>query len=214
MKKQREQAGLNEQNISFTDDAITGIIRYYTREAGVRNLEREIGNVCRKVARRVVKDGQGYSIAVSRRDLNDFLGVMRFRDTAVNEKSEIGLVTGLAWTEVGGSILSTEVTVVEGKGGKPDADRQAGRCHAGIGAGGHHLYPLAVAATRPEPRLLPQYRHSCPCAGGRDPEGRPLGGHHHGDRDCQRPEPNSRAARHRHDRARSRFAARCCRSAG
>jgi ATP-dependent Lon protease len=119
VRKQREQAGLNEQNISFSDDAITGIIRYYTREAGVRNLEREIGNVCRKVARRVVKDGQTYSIAVSGESLKDFLGVQRFHDTAVNEKSEIGLVTGLAWTEVGGSLLSTEVTVVEGKGGKP-----------------------------------------------------------------------------------------------
>jgi ATP-dependent Lon protease len=119
VKKQREQAGLNERNISFSDDAITGIIRYYTREAGVRNLEREIGNVCRKVARRVVKDGQDYSIAVSGENINDFLGVTRFHDTAVNEKSEVGLVTGLAWTEVGGSLLSTEVTVVEGKGGKP-----------------------------------------------------------------------------------------------
>jgi ATP-dependent Lon protease len=119
VRKQREQAGLTEPNISFTDEAITGIIRNYTREAGVRNLEREIGNVCRKVARRVVKDGQAYSIAVTAENINDFLGVMRFRDTAVNEKSEIGLVTGLAWTEVGGSLLSTEVTVVEGKGGKP-----------------------------------------------------------------------------------------------
>jgi ATP-dependent Lon protease len=119
VKKQREQAGLKEQQISFTDDAITGIIRHYTREAGVRNLEREIGNVCRKVARRVVKEGQEYSIAVGGENVNDFLGVVRFHDTVAHEKSEIGLVTGLAWTEVGGSILSTEVTVVEGKGGKP-----------------------------------------------------------------------------------------------
>jgi ATP-dependent Lon protease len=119
VKKQLEQAGLHESNISFTDDALTGIIRNYTREAGVRNLEREIGNVCRKVARRVVKEGQAYSIAVTGENINDFLGVMRFRDTVVNEKSEVGLVTGLAWTEVGGSLLSTEVTVVEGKGGKP-----------------------------------------------------------------------------------------------
>ena len=119
VKKQREQAGLKDENINFSDEAITGIIRHYTREAGVRNLEREIGNVCRKVARRVVKEGQNYSIGVGGENVNDFLGVMRFHDTAANEKSEIGLVTGLAWTEVGGSILSTEVTVVEGKGGKP-----------------------------------------------------------------------------------------------
>jgi ATP-dependent Lon protease len=119
VKKQREQAGLSEQNITFSDDAITGIIRSYTREAGVRNLEREIGNVCRKVARKVVKEGQAYTIAINGENLNDYLGVIRFRDTVVNEKSEIGLVTGLAWTEVGGSILSTEVTIVEGKGAKP-----------------------------------------------------------------------------------------------
>jgi ATP-dependent Lon protease len=119
VKKQRLQAGLTDKNISFTDDAIIGVIRSYTREAGVRNLEREIGNVCRKVARRVVKQGQEYTIAISQENLAEFLGVIKFRDTAAAEKSEVGLVTGLAWTEVGGSILSTEVSVVEGKGGKP-----------------------------------------------------------------------------------------------
>jgi ATP-dependent Lon protease len=82
----------------------------------VRNLEREIGNVCRKVARRVVKSGQEYSIAINGENVSEFLGVAKFRDSMVHEKSEVGLVTGLAWTEVGGSILSTEVSVVEGKG--------------------------------------------------------------------------------------------------
>ncbi len=81
-----------------------------------------------------------------------------------------------------------------------DADRQVGRRHAGIGAGGHHLYSLALAATQLAPRLLPQHRHSYPCAGGRDPQGRSFGGHHHGDRDCQRSQPDPRAARRRHDR--------------
>jgi ATP-dependent Lon protease len=109
-------AGLSEKNIKFTDDAITGLIRSYTREAGVRNLEREIGNVCRKVARRVVKDGENYNITITGENVNDFLGVIKFRDTLAHEKSEVGLVTGLAWTEVGGSILSTEASVVDGKG--------------------------------------------------------------------------------------------------
>ncbi|HEV3511327.1 MAG TPA: endopeptidase La [Candidatus Sulfotelmatobacter sp.] len=116
VKKQRDAAGLSEKNIKFTDEAITTIIRAYTREAGVRNLEREIGNVCRKVARRVVKEGEGYSITINGENANDFLGVIKFRDTLAHEKSEVGLVTGLAWTEVGGSILSTEATVVDGKG--------------------------------------------------------------------------------------------------
>ena len=119
VRKQREQAGLTEKNINFTDGAIVGVVRSYTREAGVRNLEREIGNVCRKVARRVVKQGVDYSITITPENLADFLGVIKFRDTAAAEKNEVGLVTGLAWTEVGGSILSTEVAVVEGKGAKP-----------------------------------------------------------------------------------------------
>jgi ATP-dependent Lon protease len=119
IKKQLEQAGLKDKNVKFSDDAITTLIRNYTREAGVRNLEREIGNICRKVARKVVKEGAGYSVTITPDNLNDFLGVLKFRDSMVHEKSEIGLVTGLAWTEVGGSILSTEATVVDGKGGKP-----------------------------------------------------------------------------------------------
>jgi ATP-dependent Lon protease len=114
--KQMAQAGLTDKNIKFTDGAITTIIRSYTREAGVRNLEREIGNVCRKVARKVVKEGPNFNVTITAENMADFLGVLKFRDTLANEKSEVGLVTGLAWTEVGGSILSTEVTVVDGKG--------------------------------------------------------------------------------------------------
>jgi ATP-dependent Lon protease len=116
VKKQMLQAGLSEKNVKFSDEAITKLIRAYTREAGVRNLEREIGNVCRKVARKVVKEGENYTIAVTGENVTDFLGVIKFRDTLAHEKSEVGLVTGLAWTEVGGSILSTEATVVDGKG--------------------------------------------------------------------------------------------------
>jgi ATP-dependent Lon protease len=116
IRKQREATGLTEKNIVFNDDAITGIIRGYTREAGVRNLEREIGNICRKVARKVVKEGEGYNVTITGENLNEFLGVIKFRDIAANEKNEVGLVTGLAWTEVGGSILATEVTIVDGKG--------------------------------------------------------------------------------------------------
>jgi ATP-dependent Lon protease len=116
VRKQLEQAGLTDKNLKFTDDAITSLIRSYTREAGVRNLEREIGNVCRKVARKVVKEGETYNVSIAQGNVNDFLGVVKFRDTLAHEKSEVGLVTGLAWTEVGGSILSTEATVVDGKG--------------------------------------------------------------------------------------------------
>jgi ATP-dependent Lon protease len=116
LKKQRENTGLTEKNVVFTDDAIVEIIRSYTREAGVRNLEREIGNICRKVARRVVKQGVKHKEEITAANVNEFLGVPKFRDSQVNEKSEVGLVTGLAWTEVGGSILPAEVQVLDGKG--------------------------------------------------------------------------------------------------
>jgi ATP-dependent Lon protease len=116
VKKQREQTGLSEKNIVFGDDAILEIIRNYTREAGVRNLEREIGNVCRKVARKVVKGGGKHREELTSANIYEFLGVAKYRESEVHEKSEVGLVTGLAWTEVGGSILTTEVQVLDGKG--------------------------------------------------------------------------------------------------
>src|ERR1700678_2785298 len=116
VKKQREATGLTDKNLVFSDSALVEIIRSYTREAGVRNLEREIGNVCRKVARRVVRNGAKHKEDIADSNLNEFLGVAKFRDSQLHETSEIGLVTGLAWTEVGGSILSTEVQVLDGKG--------------------------------------------------------------------------------------------------
>ncbi len=116
VKKQTAAAGVAEKNITFSEEAIKNIIRHYTREAGVRNLEREIGNVCRKVARKIVKEGDSYFVALQPENLEEFLGVLKFRDTLAHEKSEVGLVTGLAWTEMGGCILSTEATVVDGKG--------------------------------------------------------------------------------------------------
>jgi len=116
IRKQRENTGLTEKNVIFSDDALAEIIRSYTREAGVRNLEREIGNVCRKVARRVVKSGPKHKEAITAANIADFLGVPKFRDSLVHEKNEVGLVNGLAWTEVGGSILQTEVQILDGKG--------------------------------------------------------------------------------------------------
>ncbi|MDR3744988.1 MAG: endopeptidase La [Acidobacteriaceae bacterium] len=116
VRKQREGTGLTEEQVVFEDDALRGIIRGYTREAGVRNLEREIGNVCRKVARKVVESGASHHELLTGENLNGLLGVEKFRDSQVQEKSEIGLVTGLAWTEVGGTILQTEVQILDGKG--------------------------------------------------------------------------------------------------
>src|SRR5579862_8679268 len=116
VKKQREGTGLTAEQIVFEDDALKQIIRAYTREAGVRNLEREIGNVCRKVARRVVKNGVDHKEIITGENIGEILGVAKFRDSMAHEKSEIGLVTGLAWTEMGGTILQTEVQVLDGEG--------------------------------------------------------------------------------------------------
>jgi ATP-dependent Lon protease len=116
VRKQREATGLTTGNMTLPDEAIVHIIRHYTREAGVRNLEREIANVCRKVARKVVKDGKTLQITLRPEDVAEYLGVIKFRDTKAEEKNEIGLATGLAWTEVGGQILNIEVTLMQGKG--------------------------------------------------------------------------------------------------
>jgi len=116
IRKQREATGLKEQNLVFEDEAVLGIIRGYTREAGVRNLEREIANICRKVARKVVQEGRALQVVVKPETLQEYLGVIKFRDTKAEEKNEVGLATGLAWTEVGGQILNIEATVMPGKG--------------------------------------------------------------------------------------------------
>jgi ATP-dependent Lon protease len=114
--KEIEATGLTKANLKFTDQAITHIIRHYTHEAGVRNLSREVANVCRKIARKVVADGKGVEIEVTDTNVNDFLGVLKYRDFLAEKKNEIGLTTGLAWTEVGGQVLSTEAMLMQGKG--------------------------------------------------------------------------------------------------
>jgi ATP-dependent Lon protease len=116
VKKQREATGLSEANVSFSDEAITHIIRHYTHEAGVRNLEREIANISRKISRKVVKEGKEIKLELTPANLNDFLGVIKFREIWAEKHNEIGLATGLAWTEVGGQVLGTEATLMEGKG--------------------------------------------------------------------------------------------------
>jgi ATP-dependent Lon protease len=116
VKKQLEATGLTPENLKFTDDAVKYVIRHYTREAGVRNLDREIANVSRKVARKVVEDGKNVTVEVTPTNVGDYLGIIKHRDFFAEKKNEIGLTTGLAWTEVGGEVLSTEATLMQGKG--------------------------------------------------------------------------------------------------
>ena len=114
--KQREANGLKDGQIELKDDTILAIIENHTREAGVRNLEREIGGVCRKVARRIVQKKVETPVAITPENLKDFLGKPRFRHRHKGEVSEVGIATGLAWTEAGGEILMTETSLLKGKG--------------------------------------------------------------------------------------------------
>jgi ATP-dependent Lon protease len=116
VRKAVEGAGLTPANITFTDEALQTVIQRYTREAGVRSLEREISSICRKVARKVVVEGRGFSEEITTEKVTSYLGVPRFRPTVAEEQNEIGIATGLAWTEVGGEILVTEASLMPGKG--------------------------------------------------------------------------------------------------
>jgi len=111
-----EGAGLTTDNIIFQDESIQTIIQRYTREAGVRNLEREISSICRKVARKVVVEGKSFKEDVTAEKVTEYLGVPRFRPSLAEERNEVGIATGLAWTEVGGELLVSEATLMAGKG--------------------------------------------------------------------------------------------------
>ncbi|MDN7127881.1 endopeptidase La [Pseudidiomarina sp. 1APR75-33.1] len=116
LNKQLDRNGLKEKELTIKDDAIIGIIRYYTREAGVRNLEREISRLCRKAVKKIVLDKRIKKVEINADNLKDYLGVQKYDYGKAEEKNQIGQVTGLAWTEVGGDLLTIEATNVAGKG--------------------------------------------------------------------------------------------------
>ena len=116
VKKQREANGLREENIQFSDAALSRIIRHYTREAGVRNLEREIGTICRKVAVEVVKKDRAAQIRINGKAVAHYLGAQRFRVGRAEQMAQVGVSMGLAWTDMGGELLATEVQVLPGRG--------------------------------------------------------------------------------------------------
>ena len=117
VKKQLEANGLADKKIYFTENAILDVVRHYTRESGVRSLEREIASVCRKVARELVQSGDpNREIRIGASSVPRYLGVPKFRYGRAEEKDQVGLATGLAWTDVGGELLVTEVAVTPGKG--------------------------------------------------------------------------------------------------
>ena len=117
--RQREEAGLKDVDLEMTESAIRTVIHHYTRESGVRNLERELGSICRKIAREVVKDqqqGKKEKYRIAAKSVPKYLGVPKFRPESAKGKDEVGVTNGLAYTSFGGAILECEVTVVPGKG--------------------------------------------------------------------------------------------------
>jgi ATP-dependent Lon protease len=115
VRKQIEANGLSHKQIQFADESLLELIQKYTRESGVRNLEREIANVCRKTAKRIVT-AEVKSSSINREEIEKLLGRAKFRVQGISENNQIGLTTGLAWTEVGGEVLQTEATLMEGRG--------------------------------------------------------------------------------------------------
>jgi ATP-dependent Lon protease len=116
VNKQLEENGLTDHKVKFSDESLRTLIDFYTREAGVRSLEREIGGVCRKIARDVVQTKKSGSIAVTPQRVEKYLGPKKFRKSQAEERDEVGLTTGLAWTNAGGELLATEVSILPGKG--------------------------------------------------------------------------------------------------
>ncbi|MCW8107347.1 endopeptidase La [Alteromonas ponticola] len=116
ISKQMERNGLKKKELEITDSAIIGIIRYYTREAGVRSLEREISKICRRAVKDILINKNKEKVVVTQDNLKDFLGVQRFDYGKADKDNQIGQVTGLAWTQVGGDLLTIETTAVPGKG--------------------------------------------------------------------------------------------------
>jgi ATP-dependent Lon protease len=114
--KAMKENGLKDEELAISDNALTDVIRRYTREAGVRNLERDISKICRKVVKELISHEKDGSVQVSKRNLDKYLGVPKFRYGRAEETDGVGQVTGLAWTEVGGELLSIESAAVPGKG--------------------------------------------------------------------------------------------------
>ncbi len=116
LPKQLKIHGLKEENLKVGDKAFMRLIRGYTREAGVRNIEREITSICRKVVKKVVTKGKSHTEQVNAKNIEKYLGIPRFRRKEIDKKDEIGVAIGMAWTEFGGELLTFEVTKVHGKG--------------------------------------------------------------------------------------------------
>ncbi len=197
--KQIKANGLTEKNISFSDNAILTIIRRYTKEAGVRNLEREIASVCRKVAKEVVKGGSETSARIGSKVVSKYLGVYKYRYGEMEKKDEVGITTGMAWTEVGGELLTIEVTTMPGKG-KLFTTGKLGDVMQESAQACPELCQVPGGAAWPGEGFLPEDRSAHSCSRRGRSQGRAVRGHCHYHRHCFRPDRQAGSPGHRHDR--------------
>ena len=208
--KQMAEHGLKEKDVVIGDDAINKIIQEYTREAGVRNLEREIASVCRKAAKEIVLSRQknGHKQARRKRNirlllsmgkkLKNISALPKFRSRAAERKPRVGSVTGLAWTSVGGEILEVDVTVMRGTG-TPDAYGPIGRRDERIGSCGVELYPVQREGIEAQTRFFTEEGNSYSSSRRSDPERRSFCRDYDGHGDGLRDQRQACAQRRRDD---------------
>ncbi|MCE8536460.1 endopeptidase La [Ruegeria pomeroyi] len=152
LPKQTKNHGLRAKEFELSDDALTDIIRYYTREAGVRNLEREVAKICRKALTKILKK-DAEKVSVTPENLEDFLGVRRFRFGLAEKDDQVGVVTGLAWTSVGGDLLSIEALRLPGKGRMKTTGKLGDVMKESIDAAASYVRSIAPAIGVKPPRL-------------------------------------------------------------
>ena len=196
--KQLAEHGLSSAKLEIKAEAVRDMVRVYTREAGVRGLERTVATIARQVARKVVEGKKGKTV-VSHRTLHKYLGPEKFSFGIAGEKDEVGVSTGLVWTR-GRRRRHLDRGNADAGQGRADPDRPARRCHAGVGHGGRLLHPRPRDPARHPGGLPGAHRPAHPRAGGGDAQGRPVGGHHDGDGHRLGAHRLPREARHRHDR--------------
>ena len=170
LPKQMTNNGIERDELRISDSAILDAIRYYTREAGVRNLERELAKICRKVVKKLLLRPRSSIVRVNHRNLAKYLGVQRFTYGRAENNDQIGQVTGLAWTQVGGELLAIESAIVPGKG-KLIHTGQLGRRHAGVDTGGDDRGSQSCRGVGYRPRVSPEKRRAHSRPGGCDAEG-------------------------------------------
>jgi ATP-dependent Lon protease len=181
LKKQIEKNGLKDVAITFSDKAVLAIIRNYTREAGVRNLEREIASICRKVAKEVLKKGKETKINITANSVHHYLGVIQFRFGKTEELDQIGVTTGV---DRHGRRASPDRGGHHARKGKAGSHRKAGRGDAGVRAGGLELCEVQVAAAKASGQVLREHRHPHPRPGRGDAQRRAFCRHCAGHVDC------------------------------